>query len=105
MDRLSAECFLDEIRGAIYQATMRSLAAEELVELSRTFQLIRQGVPGDSALDKRVRQFTAAVYASGVFSGTHDRECLVALVREAEQILSSIRQPAKGALVRKVQLH
>ena len=87
MDNLTAECFFESVRNAIFQATQRSLAKEELVELARTLQLlITRGVPGDAALNHRAKKFCVSVCASGLFFGDHRRENLTPLLMEAGEL-------------------
>ena len=86
MDRLTAECFLNSIWSALYQATQRGLAKEELVELSKTLQLVMQGIPGDAKVNEEAKAFCTSVYASGLFHGTIPAEKLVELLKGAEAL-------------------
>jgi hypothetical protein len=61
-----------------------------LVELSETLQLILTDLPGDAAGREAARKFCIAVYASGLFQGSHCRENLQPLLREAEQLGASL---------------
>ena len=113
MANLTAECFFESVRNMIYQATQRSLAKEELVELTQTLQLmISGGVPGDAGANQRAKKFCISVYASGLFFGDHRRERLAPLLMEASQLramyargMSAQPSPARAPVTETVLSH
>ena len=97
MDRLTAECFLTSIHGAFFQATLRSLATEELIELTKTLQLIIHGIPGDAAINEKAKAFCISVYASGIFHKAVDPETLRGLMKDVEGLQALLQFSAERA--------
>ena len=95
MDRLTAECFFSSVHCAFYQATMRSLSKEELIELTKTLQLIMHGIPGDGTINEKAKSFCVSVYASGIFHKPIDPETLQELQKDVEGLQALLQFTAE----------
>ena len=95
MDRLTAECFFSSVHCAFYQATMRSLSKEELIELTKTLQLIMHGFPGDGTINEKAKSFCVSVYASGIFHKAVDPETLRGLMKDVEGLQALLQFTAE----------